>query len=132
MMAYERSKSAWDNFGRFIHQFQLETKTLIRKLERIIIKFYRQNVFLLSNETGFNERLLLNHTHTHTHTTQIQMCDILLGLILSSRTSSRQTLFSKFFYLKACEESGRGIVVAGKLRRDLKSNVSGFIQDFLF
>ena len=68
MMAYERSKSTGDNFGKFIHQFQRETKTLIRKLERIIIKFYRQSVFLLSNETGFNERLLLNHTHSHTHT----------------------------------------------------------------
>ena len=39
MMAYETSKSAWDNFGKFIHQFQSETKTLIRKLERILIRF---------------------------------------------------------------------------------------------
>ena len=52
--------------------------------------------------------------------------------ILSSRTSSRQILFSEFFYLKACEESGGSIVVAGKVGRDLKSNVSGFIKDFLF
>ena len=36
MMAYEEFKSAWDNFGKFIYQFQLETKTLIRKLERIL------------------------------------------------------------------------------------------------
>ena len=50
----------------------------------------------------------------------------------SSRTSSRQRLFSEFFYLKACEESGGGIIVAGKVGRDLKSNVSGFIKDFLF
>ena len=35
MMAYERSESTWDNFGKFIHKFQPETKTLIRKLERI-------------------------------------------------------------------------------------------------
>ena len=40
MMADERSKSAQDNFGKFIHQFQPETKTLIRKLERILIKLY--------------------------------------------------------------------------------------------
>ena len=36
MMAYEESESARDNFGKFIHQFQLEIKTLIRKLERIL------------------------------------------------------------------------------------------------
>ena len=47
MMAYERSKSIWDNFGKFIHQFQLETKTLIRKLERILIKLYGQNVSII-------------------------------------------------------------------------------------
>ena len=33
-----------DNFGKFIHQFQPEIKTLIGKLERILIKLYRQNV----------------------------------------------------------------------------------------
>ena len=51
MMVYERSKSAQDNFGKFIYQFQPKTKTLIRKLERILIKLYRQNVSLLSNQT---------------------------------------------------------------------------------
>ena len=50
-MAYERSKSAWDNFGKFIHKFQPPTKILIRKLERILIELYRQNVSLLFNET---------------------------------------------------------------------------------
>ena len=58
MMAYEGSESARDNFGKFIHQFQPETKTLIRKLERVLIKLYRQNVSLPFKET---------HTHTHTH-----------------------------------------------------------------
>ena len=38
MMAYERSESARDYFGKFIRQFQLGSKTLIRKLERIFIK----------------------------------------------------------------------------------------------
>ena len=47
---YERSESARDNFGKFIHQFQPETNTLIRKRERIIIKLYRQNVSLLFNQ----------------------------------------------------------------------------------
>ena len=60
MMAYERSESARDNFGKFIHQFQTETKTLIRKLERILIKLYRQNVSLLFNQTCLNEQLLPN------------------------------------------------------------------------
>ena len=40
VMAYKRSESAWDNFGKFIQQFQPETKTLIMKLERIL-KLYR-------------------------------------------------------------------------------------------
>ena len=39
----------WMSFGKFIYQFQPETKTLIRKLERILIKLYRQNVSLLFN-----------------------------------------------------------------------------------
>ena len=60
-MAYEKTKSAWDNFGKFIHQFQPETKTLIKKLERILIKLYRQNLFLLFNETCLNEWLLPNY-----------------------------------------------------------------------
>ena len=65
MMAYERSESTQDNFGKFIHQFQPETKTLIRKLERILIKLYRENVSLF-NKTCLNERLRPNYTpHTH-------------------------------------------------------------------
>ena len=68
MMAYEKSESARDNFGKFIHQFQPEIKTLIRKLEKILIRLYRQNVSLLFNQAGLNERLMPNHTHTHTHT----------------------------------------------------------------
>ena len=55
-LSYERSESDRDNFGKFIHQFQLKTKTLIRKLERILIKWYRQNVPLLFNQT---------YTHIH-------------------------------------------------------------------
>ena len=50
MMAYERSESAWDNLRKFINQFQPETKTLIRKLERILNELYRQNLSLLFNE----------------------------------------------------------------------------------
>ena len=46
---YERFESAQDNFGKFIHQFHPETKTLIKKLERILIKLYRQNISLLFN-----------------------------------------------------------------------------------
>ena len=32
------SKNSWDNFGKFIHQFQPETKMLIRKLEKDLNK----------------------------------------------------------------------------------------------
>ena len=55
-----------------------------------------------------------------------------LGFISSSGTSSRQKLFSEFFYLKVCEDSGGGIVVVGKVGRDLKLNESGFIKEFCF
>ena len=65
MMAYKRSESAWDNFDKFIHQFQPETKTLIKKLETILIKLYRQNVSLLFNQTSLNERLLPNYTNIY-------------------------------------------------------------------
>ena len=68
MMAFERFESARDNLGKYIYQFQSETKTLIRKLERILNKLYRQNLSLLFNEICLNERLLPNHIHTHTHT----------------------------------------------------------------
>ena len=45
-MDYKVSENAGDNFGKFIYQFQPETKTLIKKLERILIKLYKQNVSL--------------------------------------------------------------------------------------
>ena len=38
MLAYEKPETAGDNFGKFIHQFQPETNTLIRKLEKILMK----------------------------------------------------------------------------------------------
>ena len=50
MMAYEGTECARDSFGKFTHQFQPETKTLVRKLERILIELYRQNLSLLFNE----------------------------------------------------------------------------------
>ena len=53
-MAYEGYESALDKFSKFIHQFQPETKTLIRKLEKISTKLYRKNVFLLFNQTCLN------------------------------------------------------------------------------
>ena len=65
MMASERSKSTWDNFGKFISQFQPKTKTLVRKLERILMKLYRQNVSLSFDQTCLNERLQPNHTHIY-------------------------------------------------------------------
>ena len=65
MMSYEMSKNTRYNFCKFIHSFQPETKTLIRKLESNLIKLYRQNVFLLFNQTCLNERLLPNYTYVY-------------------------------------------------------------------
>ena len=39
------------NFSKILHQFQSKTKTLIRKLERILRKLNRQNLSLLFNQT---------------------------------------------------------------------------------
>ena len=50
MMAYDGSESACDNFGKFIYQLQPENKILIKKLERILNKLYKQNWSLLFNE----------------------------------------------------------------------------------
>ena len=66
-MAYEVSESAWGNFGKFIYQFQPETKTLIRKLDMILNKLYRQNLSLVFNETCLNEQQLPNYTHTYVY-----------------------------------------------------------------
>ena len=45
-MAYERFENARDNFAKFVYQLKLKTKTLVRKLERILI-----NVSLSFNQT---------------------------------------------------------------------------------
>ena len=50
-MAYVGSESARDNLGEFIYQFQPETNTLIKKLEKVLIKLYTQIVSLLFIET---------------------------------------------------------------------------------
>ena len=67
MLAYKGSESTRDNFGKFIHQFPPETKTLIRILERILIKLklYRQNVSLLFNQTYLN---IYIHIYIYIHT----------------------------------------------------------------
>ena len=48
MMAYGVSKSARENFGK------TKTKVPVRKLERILIKLYRQHVALLFKQTCLN------------------------------------------------------------------------------
>ena len=69
MIAFEKSKSAWDNFDKFIYQFQLKTKTLVRKLERILIELYTQNVSLIFNQTFLNVRTSTQlHTHIYIYT----------------------------------------------------------------
>ena len=57
-----------DNCVKFIHLFQPDNMTLIRKLETILIRLLSQNVSLLFNDTYLHERLLPNYTHIHTHT----------------------------------------------------------------
>ena len=47
IMAFERSDSAWYNFGEFIKQIQTKTKKLIKKFESILIKLYIQCVFII-------------------------------------------------------------------------------------
>ena len=86
-MAYEGSESTQDNFGKFIHQFQPEIKTLIGKLERILIISYRQNVSLLFNQTCLNERLLSNYTfyiyiYIHFIITMLVVTKSLCGFVL--------------------------------------------------
>ena len=84
MMAYEMSESARYNFGKFVHQFQPENKTLIRKLERILIKLNRQNVSLLFNQTRLNERLLPNYTQ-----------DVCLIFVFDNILTGRKHLYLK-------------------------------------
>ena len=59
------------------------------------------------------------------------MCDISFSFISSSQTS-RQKLFSEFFYSQAREDSGGGIFISEKVVRDLKSNISGLYKIFCF
>ena len=48
MMAYEGSKSTWEEkFGKFIYHLKPEIRTRDRKLKRILIKLYRQHVYII-------------------------------------------------------------------------------------
>ena len=40
MIAYEKFESVCDNFGKFIHKFQLKTKTLIKKFYLLLLCFF--------------------------------------------------------------------------------------------
>ena len=58
-MLMTSNESARDNFGKFIYQRQPKPKTLVRKLERILIRLWRPYVSLSFNQTNLNEGLLL-------------------------------------------------------------------------
>ena len=58
MTACKKSKSARNNFGKLINQFKPKTKTLVRKLERILIKLYIY-VYI------YKEDLVLNNQPTN-------------------------------------------------------------------
>ena len=64
MMVYEKSESARKNLGKFIYQHQPKTKKLVRKIERILMKLYWQNVYLLFDQICLNEGLLPKYPHT--------------------------------------------------------------------
>ena len=81
-MAYERSESPLDNFGKFICQLQPKIKKLVRKLQRILIKLYWQNGSLSFNQIyiWFVNKLLVGniifkrakaHLLAHSYITQI-------------------------------------------------------------
>ena len=57
-----------DNFGKFIYQFRPETKSLIRKLDRILNKLYRLNLSLLFNETGAHAVMVIVVGNRHSDT----------------------------------------------------------------
>ena len=66
MMACEGSTSAWEEkFGEFIYQFKPEMRTLVKKLERILIKLYRQHVSISFNQTCLNEGMQPNYTQIY-------------------------------------------------------------------
>ena len=65
MMAYEGSESARDNFGKFIYQFQPETKTLIRKLEMTSNKLYRKKNLYLMKRVCVRSCVLEARTHKY-------------------------------------------------------------------
>ena len=69
-----------DNFGKFIHQFQPETKTLIRKLERILIKLYNASFV-----TG--HKIFTHHHHYH-HVVRLAQISLTLSLSTSPYHSS--------------------------------------------
>ena len=84
MMAYEGSEIAQDNFGKFIYQLQPETKTLIRKTERIL---YRQMCLYYSIKQVKRKDCSLTtptHTHTHTHTHIYIYIYIRWGIVLAN------------------------------------------------
>ena len=67
---HERFESAWDYFGKFIHQFQSETKTLIRKLKRILIKLcvcVCVYIYMCVYIYIYTYIYIYIYTHTHTH-----------------------------------------------------------------
>ena len=78
------------------------TRFIIRKLERVLNKLYRQNLSLLFNETCLNKRLLPNRTHTHTHThthtythiciylcVRVCVCVCMCGIYIEKRNKKR-------------------------------------------
>ena len=104
MMAYEGFQSARNNFGKFIYQFHPETKTLIRKLERILNKLFWQNLSLLFNETCLNKWLLSNHTHTPIY------IYIYIYIYINGKTGTKSDSMKMYKYEKSTWPSGADFI----------------------
>ena len=63
MMAIGGSECIQENIGKFIYLLQPKIKSLVRKLERILVNYI--DASLLSDQFSLSKGLLL-HTHTHT------------------------------------------------------------------
>ena len=102
--------------GKFIYQFQPETKTLIRKLERILNKLYRQNLSL-----SFNEIHTHTHTHTHTHIyiyiyIHIYIYNLILSKAKSDNGGEDSVLGSYFFNIHVFQNPQESSKESNKLK----------------
>ena len=94
---------------------------MLKRYKICTIEYHNNNSYMITLYIYVIEICLkLDKSNTQLRFRCVIFCS---GFISFSKTSSRLRLFSEFFYLKTCEKSRGGIVVAEKVGRDLKSNV---------